>query len=105
MKKRLLLIVALISFGALAKVSIVEKGMSVKVASIEATVKCVETDDYFDEASYSCKTQAAIKEASNLLGGKVLEVKAMNPISSDVLNNQVDDAGVFKVKLNIVYFN
>ena len=43
MKNLMITAIALLSFGALANVNIVEKDMVVKVASIEATVKCIET--------------------------------------------------------------
>jgi hypothetical protein len=105
MKNLLILTTAFLSLTAFAKVTIVKKDMIVKVALIEADVKCIETDDYFEEASFRCETQGALNKASKSLNGTILKVKALNSISSDVLTNQVDDAGLFRVKFNLTYFN
>lgn len=104
MKKSIILTLTIVSLSSLANVKIIKKDMTVKAATIEATVKCIETDDYFDEPSYSCNAQSKIKSSMKSLGGTLLNVKGINSVSKDVLSNQVDNAGTYNVKLNIIYF-
>jgi hypothetical protein len=103
MKNLVPITLTLLSFAALANVTILKKDMNLKVATIEAEINCIETNYYFDETSYKCSAQEAVNKATRLLRGKILDTKATDSLSSSVLYNQVDEAGTYKVKLNLIY--